>query len=145
DAGSHNALTQRISEKAAPADADIVGDRAVLAGIVVDIHTASAQAADHFSLQQSGAFSRRSGIPLEAQSLGRLPQLLLIAFILFPADVAGMRITNQHLPLLLRQPFVPEPPIGALMVAAAAKDVGSCIPRVMESRAGAAQRQRCPH
>ena len=41
DAGSHNALTKRIAEKPASPDTDVVGDHAILAGIVVDIHAAA--------------------------------------------------------------------------------------------------------
>ena len=73
DAGSDNALAQRIAEEPAPADADIVRHDARLAGVVVDIHTAAAQTADDFSLQQSGAFSSRSGITFEAEGLGGFP------------------------------------------------------------------------
>jgi hypothetical protein len=51
DTGSQNALAQRIAEKPAPADADVVGHHARFAGVVVDIHTAAAQTADDLSLQ----------------------------------------------------------------------------------------------
>src|SRR5439155_15395615 len=101
--------------------------------------------ADHFSLQQSGTFSRRPGIPLEAEGLGGLPELLFIAFILFPGDVAGMSIANQHQPLLSRQPFVAQPSVGALTMPATAKDISTRIPRAMHGGAGAAQRQRRPN
>src|SRR5437667_4804385 len=79
------------------------------------------------------------------RALADCRSLLFIAFILFPGDVAGMGVANQHLPLFPRQSFLPKPSVGLLSETAPAKGVSSRIPRAMHGGAGAAQRQRRPN
>ena len=98
----------------------------------------------NLSLQQSGTFSSRPGISLEAEGLGGFPELLFVAFILLPGDIRRMGVANQHVPLVSRQPLVTEPAIGLLAPAATAKGVGSGVPRIVDRTAGAAQRQGDP-
>ncbi|MGO9003551.1 MAG: hypothetical protein ACLQHM_16435, partial [Limisphaerales bacterium] len=83
------------------------------------MHTAAAKAADDPSLQQSGALSRRSGIALEAEGFGGSAKLLQIALVLLPGYVCWMGVANQHLPLVLRQVFVPIPAVWLLAEAPA--------------------------
>ena len=111
----------------------------------MDVHAAAAQAADGTALEQRRAFARHPAAALGAERPGGDTQLLGDALVLLPRDVGRMGIANQHLPLLLRQMFVPRAPIDVLAPAATAINVGACVPRVVERTGGAAQRQRSPY
>ena len=142
---AQDALARRITEEFPPPEAHVVGDgRAAAAAVVMHVHAAAAHAADRVSLQQRRPFARRAPAALEGDRAGGGEQLLLVALVLLPRHVGRVGVADQHVPLLLRQAFVPHPPVGPLAPAAPAIGVGASVPRIVQRNRSAAQGQRPP-
>ena len=144
DRAAQYALARRITEESPSPKANVVGDElATTAVVVVHVHAAAAHAADGVPLQQRRPFARRAPAALEGDRPGG-EQLLLVALVLRPRHVGRVCLPDQHVPLLLRQAFVPRRPVGPLAPAAPAVGVGAGVPRIVQGTGGAAQGQRRP-
>ena len=103
DVGADEALTGRVTEVAAAADADVNGHAAVTgAGAVAHVHAAAAQTAHGVALQQRRTLSRGAARSLPGERLGVFLQALLDALVLVPREVAGMGVLDERLPLTRR-------------------------------------------
>ncbi len=66
--------------------------RSLLGLMIADGHAIATLSTDHQSLQQAWPFSRGTMTAIPSERLTILTQLLAIGFLLFPGDVANMRV-----------------------------------------------------
>jgi hypothetical protein len=97
------------------AHADVRRDLPLLVQVIAHGHPVAASAADHQALQESWSFSGWAGAPFGSVTLGRLVQLDQVSLVLSPGDVARMRVADQDLPLIARQPLDVHVPVAVVM------------------------------
>ena len=66
--------------------------------MILHLHAAATSSTKGQTLDQRWAFARRSPLPGAPILRGVFLQPLLILLILFPADIAGMRVGNERMP-----------------------------------------------
>ena len=89
-------------------------------------------------------FARWALAALRATGLGTFTQPALVVFVVVPRDVAGMRITDQRVPLLAREQLNRAPAIGAAAHPQASKDKRPRVPRVVQHMERARMREAAP-
>src|SRR6266702_5731700 len=87
---------------------------ALLNLMVAHRHAVATASADHHPLQQSWSFPCRAVATIVAMLLPIRTQLGQIGFVLLPAEVSSMDLTNQKRPLLLGEGFDVEGAISML-------------------------------
>lgn len=78
----------------------VVRDQPDLPRVITDCHAPPAQTAQDHSLQKSWPSSRWVPAMIAAMCLGVFPKDLLVALVLVPADVPGMALGQQRVPLV---------------------------------------------
>ena len=100
--------------------------------MVAHRHAVATASADHQPLQQSRSFSWRAVATILAMSLAIRMQLGQIGFVLLPAQVASMDLTNQKRPLLLGKGFDVERAISMFGGMGPSEAKGSRIARITQ-------------
>jgi hypothetical protein len=131
DPGAGDGLADRFPVLDAVGLADVLGHLA-FAHVVAHGHPAAVLAADDQSLEQGGAFAGWAGAAVVAVGGGVGGQADLVGLELFPADVAGMGVGDQHRPLLARQDAGGHRAVSAAVIGAAAVEERAGVTRVVQ-------------
>src|SRR3984893_16503761 len=98
DGRARNMLADWFPMFDALALAHVIRNQLLAAAVISHGHALATAAADQQSLQQSGAFPRRTSTAVFAIRLAGVAEAALVLLILFPVDIAGVRSPNQHFP-----------------------------------------------
>jgi hypothetical protein len=102
DPGTFHTLTLGVSEIPAPAIAHIVGHPlAVFPVLVLNMHSAAAQTAEHSTLQQRRTFTGWAAFTIVSEGLSVLVQQFLDILMLIPRNIPGMIVFDESNPLAL--------------------------------------------
>jgi hypothetical protein len=111
---------------------DIVRHAPCALQVIAHRHAITTLGADHQSLQQRRAFTRRAPITPCGRPLGIVTQDLEVLLILVPGDIPGVGITNQRDPFFRGQPLMLARTVGPFAYARASKAKGAGITRMMQ-------------
>jgi hypothetical protein len=112
--------------------------------VVADGHPLSALAADHQALQQRGSLAGGAGAALLPAGGGVGGERGLVALVLLEGDVPGVRVFDQHGPLIARLVHGAAVPVDAGDLAASAVEVGAGVTRVVQHEQRLVVAQRLP-
>jgi hypothetical protein len=102
-----------------------------VAHVISDCHPITATAADNQSLQQCRSFTGRALAPVTSYGLRALMKPLLILFVIFPRQIAGVGSVNQGLPFFPRDRHDSGTAIDSLSTVVPPKHIGTGIPRIV--------------
>ena len=128
-----------------PRAAVVVGHGlAVAACVVVDDHPFAALAADHEALQERRAFAGGAGAALLAAGGGVRLKRCEVALVLLEGDVSGVRVLDQHGPLVLWLEHGASVTVDVGELLASSVEVRARIPGVVQGEQHQVVAQRLP-